>query len=1002
MIAPRFVALVVCVAMAVACAGAVRVHQSEPEPGIALPLPLANVAGFAQSSVHWGPFLSQHDLVWTWSSDPASWPSSWETAAWVGNGLHGLSPMVDPASGGLRFEVARADVYSCGYDPRLPIGYLLLTTVGTVLSGNMTQALYTAEVSGVVATTAGEVRFSAFTAATQPVSVVQWSASHGEAGARLTFVSEPASARSTTMHPQWVNPAPVCSGSPLDRLQLCTQPLACDPTRRSNYTTAVYTPASTTPGAGITTAFISVGNHQPTAAQLPAPAVDDSMHEAYRNVLHAAETGMVSLRQAHTQWWASYFETQSSGSFVSIGGPGGGRRVEGFYHIQQAKIGGYLRADGTPISDQQGPFKADLTMVDERDNTTNGSGWEGLWFDWNVEENYWGVARSNRVPLVNSLRRGLRAGRANMAANALQFRNATHGLALTCGLGLNLLGAPASKASGSLVTDPPQIVWRGVAFAAHVVWRTCMSLPAASDGGRQECITEDLEPLLSGVYWTYTTALFANTSSANSSTLHLNTTNDAAGTPLEIDNSASLAALRWSCLTLLDVTASSRRRHSPTAASPPNSSSSSSSRGDHRAAMDPIEAAVHGCAALLPRLAEPGLDASGALLASSGSPFSPNAPGSSGIEFAYQVFPMAVWNRYTHPSVVDATADALMRHNCSQYGFCNDLYYTMKTGLNAAAGRGDAALGNLTEFLDTDRHRLGRDGTAFAPGCSRPCGHCQPCVAPNTMVEEGTNPILEGGPALAANVQQMFLQDFTVPMPMPVPEAPVLTRTDAMALRARYTVTNGHANADTNTNPNTNTNTNGHTDVNASTNAYINANADINANANTANSDDYAHVSTSTSTVLMSIFPAVPNEWSEVVFYRFRALGAVLVSARLSEGILQWVQLETDIADNTVIKPFLIDAPFARGVLRDPGTGSHDGVPLPVRVHVRSTTGNITATPVPGHGGQLLVRGLGGLGGSTALLFREGHEPTTSSLSVVPLAGNDSLNNYYGFRPQLV
>ena len=51
----------------------------------------------------------------------------------------------------------------------------------------------------------------------------------------------------------------------------------------------------------------------------------------------------------------------------------------------------------------------------------------------------------------------------------------------------------------------------------------------------------------------------------------------------------------------------------------------------------------------------------------------------------------------------------MMRKNCTQYGFCNDLVYTMKGGLNAAAGRGEAAWGNLTAFLDTDRHRLTRN-----------------------------------------------------------------------------------------------------------------------------------------------------------------------------------------------------------------------------------------------------------------------------------------------------
>ena len=87
-------------------------------------------AGFATSAVEWPAFLLRHDLSWEWSADPASWPSSWASAAWLGNGLHGISPMIDPWTGNLRFEIGRADVYSCGYDPRLPIGYLSLRTAG--------------------------------------------------------------------------------------------------------------------------------------------------------------------------------------------------------------------------------------------------------------------------------------------------------------------------------------------------------------------------------------------------------------------------------------------------------------------------------------------------------------------------------------------------------------------------------------------------------------------------------------------------------------------------------------------------------------------------------------------------------------------------------------------------------------------------------------------------------------------------------------------------------
>ena len=106
----------------------------------------------AFTDVQWESFLSRHDMRWSWSRDPRTWPSSWETAAWLGNGLHGLSPFVEAATGTLRFELGRADVYSCGFDPRLPIGFLRLRTAGAMLGGNMTQSLYVKNQAGSRAT----------------------------------------------------------------------------------------------------------------------------------------------------------------------------------------------------------------------------------------------------------------------------------------------------------------------------------------------------------------------------------------------------------------------------------------------------------------------------------------------------------------------------------------------------------------------------------------------------------------------------------------------------------------------------------------------------------------------------------------------------------------------------------------------------------------------------------------------------------------------------------
>jgi hypothetical protein len=79
----------------------------------------------------------------------------------TGNGVYGLAPLVDSAST-LRFEIARSDVWQCGMDPWLPIGYLRLQLAGTMMSGFMNQSLVSGAVTGRVTTTAGALEFRAY------------------------------------------------------------------------------------------------------------------------------------------------------------------------------------------------------------------------------------------------------------------------------------------------------------------------------------------------------------------------------------------------------------------------------------------------------------------------------------------------------------------------------------------------------------------------------------------------------------------------------------------------------------------------------------------------------------------------------------------------------------------------------------------------------------------------------------------------------------------------
>jgi hypothetical protein len=162
------------------------------------PTPNVDVVGLPFQSVKfavdWPTFLRRHDMLWRWNSSEATWPSSFETAAWTGNGVYGLAPLVDGPNV-LRFEIARSDVWQCGNDPRLPIGYLRLTLAGAMREGEMNQSLASGAVTGRVTTSAGALSWKVYTPATARLSVLEWSAVGGESAATLALVNEQAIGR---------------------------------------------------------------------------------------------------------------------------------------------------------------------------------------------------------------------------------------------------------------------------------------------------------------------------------------------------------------------------------------------------------------------------------------------------------------------------------------------------------------------------------------------------------------------------------------------------------------------------------------------------------------------------------------------------------------------------------------------------------------------------------------------------------------------------------------
>jgi hypothetical protein len=171
------------------------------------------------------------------------------------------------------------------------------------------------------------------------------------------------------------NPAPSCTrlGS---EVSLCEQYLQCDPTGRSRYSTVLRRIARRTSrvdGSVLSVFAVSVGNQQPTA-QLYPKGDANATAAALKNTALAARLPEGSLYAEHVQWWRSFYSVEhaSQGSFVALPDT----RLEGYYYIQQSKIAQVMRADGVGITDQTGPFRADLAVTCARAPPgANGTGW---------------------------------------------------------------------------------------------------------------------------------------------------------------------------------------------------------------------------------------------------------------------------------------------------------------------------------------------------------------------------------------------------------------------------------------------------------------------------------------------------------------------------------------------------------------------------------------------------------------------------------------------------
>ena len=340
------------------------------------------------NAVDWPKFLSQHDMIWE------VLPLQWNEGAFTGNGQVGMMIYATLKDNRIDFHIGRQDVTdhrkapdqktsmgvpgaSLMYDyPRLDLGRMALRPAGKIISGNIHQDLWNAEICGKIVTNLGIITFRAFTPRDRMVNVIEISSSEKQNGKKAEYhwsflPGNPASPRAQVFpdNPEskayLTNPKPVITKS--SNVSVCVQSLLAG----GDYATA-WTEKKAQKSAE-STLYISIAN------EIPASGVSAKI--ATQAIRDASILKLEALEKPHRDWWHHYYQQ----SFLSIPDA----RMESFYWIQIYKMAVCSREDG-PAVDLFGPvFRV--------------SQWPGLWWNLNVQLTYWPYYASNHLDLAENL-----------------------------------------------------------------------------------------------------------------------------------------------------------------------------------------------------------------------------------------------------------------------------------------------------------------------------------------------------------------------------------------------------------------------------------------------------------------------------------------------------------------------------------------------------------------------------------------------------------------------
>lgn len=328
--------------------------------------------------INWKDFMSRQDMVWT------RLPQTWYEAPFMGNGSMGTYICKEPEKNAIRVDVGNSMVHDHRADDRsiygrcrLLIGYFLLHPVGEIKSGDMRLDLWNAETVGCIRTTQGEIRLKAYVASESPYIIVEAEGTEGEKDFTWKFYPENTDSPRqlnaiVKKNPKHLkegyvsNPAPQLSAR--NGLEYCWQPLLA--------------------GGGTATVWKEIRKDNKSiliVSNAHSFPETDALQRAEAAMMNLRETDLPAIRQAHRNWWHSYYPQ----SFVSLPD----KKIENFYWAQMYKLASATRIGGG-LLDNSGPWQV-LTP------------WPNAWWNLNVQLSYWPVYASNRLelgmPLVDAI-----------------------------------------------------------------------------------------------------------------------------------------------------------------------------------------------------------------------------------------------------------------------------------------------------------------------------------------------------------------------------------------------------------------------------------------------------------------------------------------------------------------------------------------------------------------------------------------------------------------------